>query len=154
MAKSISLQLKEALDQVDGLTAQIADAQKQQAAHEAVAQELAAAKQTISDMTGRLDAATKHDQELSQDLANALTEIETLKAAAVTVETSAAAQTVNILADIGVPPVDADSTAKPSAEKSIADLTAEYSELLKADSRAAGEFYTNKLAPALRKETK
>jgi Zn-dependent alcohol dehydrogenase len=50
--------------------------------------------------------------------------------------------------------VDADADAKPGADKSLADLTAEYAELLKADTRAAGEFYTNKLAPALRKETK
>jgi len=158
MAKSISLQLKEALEQVDALSAQIALATKDQdavrASAEAKATELAEAHKSISDLTGKLADATKRDAELCQDLANAKAEIERLNAEAQSVTETAAQEAQRIVADIGVPAVDADADAKPGADKSLADLTAEYAELLKADTRAAGEFYTNKLAPALRKETK
>jgi chromosome segregation ATPase len=148
MAASISLQLKQALEKVDQLTAQVTQYQSEHEGLSAKAAELKAAHERIGALEGEIAAHKQRDEELSHDLATARVEIDRLKA-----EAKTAAETAAVInAEIGVPPVDADASAKPNAAASLDDLMAEYGELLKTDTRAAGQFYNDKLAPALRKK--
>lgn len=153
MSRSISLQLKDALEQAEGLSTQVnalkteRDQLSQMVEHRAV--ELAEAQETISKLREQFDTATKRDAEVCQELANALTEIEQLKAAAKTVTWTASEEAVRIVADIGVPPVTAETQpTAPTAD----DLWAQYNELNRKDSRAAGQFYQDKLRPLIFKE--
>lgn len=155
MAKTLLLQHKEALAERDALFAR-ADAL--QASLDALtassakqAGELTEALATISDLTGKLDAAQTRDVELCQELATAQNQLTELAEAAKTpTKTSASQEAQVILADIGVPPVAADSAEQPRIA-TLDDLQAQYAGLLKTDTRAAGVFYNDKLAPALRK---
>jgi chromosome segregation ATPase len=153
MAKSIALQLKEALDQVTDLSAHIvaikADRDAIGASAEAKATELAGAHKTISELQDKLAAAEKRDAEICQELANAQADIERLKASANTVTEAAAQEAQRIVADIGVPPVTAETQpTAPTAD----DLWAQYHELNLKDSRAAGQFYDKNIRPLILKE--
>jgi hypothetical protein len=154
MAKTLLLQHKELSDRADALTAQLAALQTEKGAADKLAQEqadkLAAANETIAALRLAVDAAQTKDAELCQELATAQAEVVRLTGAAQT----AAQVAQNIVADVGVPAVSADAVATPNKAQAVTDLQAEYGELLKTDSRAAGEFYHTKLAPALRKENK
>jgi chromosome segregation ATPase len=155
--KSLSLQLKEALEQNDVLTAQMqATTTDHTLATKQLTEMLAeveAHKATVTNLQEQLQAATAKEQDLTQRLGVAQAEIESLKAAAQTVTQTASTEALRIVSEIGVPPVSADAAENPKAV-SVDSLMEHYQELLKTDPRAAGTFYNEKLAPAIRKENK
>lgn len=93
--------------------------------------------------------ATARAEELALNLANAQQEIAVLKAAVKTVDEVSAMKVAGVLAEIGVPPVTAES--QPTAP-TAADLWVQYEELNLRDSRAAGKFYNEKIRPLVIKE--
>ncbi len=154
MAKTLLLQHKEAVDKIDVLAAQVASLQAELTAASELAdardKDLAASRVEVASLTEKVAAAEKRDADLCQELAVAQAEIVRLTEQSKTVDTAAAAKAAQITADIGVPPVTADTAAKQRTD-SVEDLQEQYAELLKTDTRAAGVFYNDKLAPALRK---
>lgn len=157
MAKSLSLQLKEALsarDEFESRLAAIADERQELTLRaESLAGDLQAANQLSESLQAKVDELTAANEELAHDFANAQEELNTLKAQSQTVTEAAAVQAATIVADIGVPPVSGDAVAT-TPQKTKEELYAEYHELNQRDPRAAAKFLNETIRPLIFKEAK
>ncbi len=152
MAKSLLTQVKEAKAEISDLTEKLAAAQSD---HEQSVSATEVREQKVAELLDQkdeeiADLKARHEG-ICQDLANSQIALEELRKEMKSVDEIAATEAQRIVADIGVPAVDDEAAQEPQSS-SLDDLMRQYEELLKADSRAAGEFYANKLAPALYKE--